>query len=301
MKFSPRRLWVLPAFAGLLTAGLYATSGQEPEVTIDTHAAGGKVSYLTGRGGNIGVHAGPDGLLVIDNQFANLAGKIHEALKAIGGEDIAYLINTHWHGDHTGGNPYFGSRSTLVSHENVRRRLNADPEIQGNKARAKPQAHALPAVTYDGEMRFYFNGEAVRLMHFGPGHTDGDTVVWFTGSGVVHMGDLFFQNGFPFVDLDSGGRVEGVIAACKAVIERVPADTKVIPGHGTLTDVEGLKTYVAMIEDCFARVTAEAKTGKSVAEMVEGGLLNDYDERWGGGFINRERWIATLARDSVLR
>ena len=290
----PRAL-ALPTFAALLAVGLVAASGQDPESPIKTHAVRGQISYLEGSGGNIGVMVGPDGALLIDDQFAPVAEAILKAVKELGGDAPVWLVNTHWHGDHTGGNEFFGQTATIVSHDNVRRRLNGDEAIGGRVARGAPAAGSLPTITYDGELSLHVNGEDVRLIHVGPGHTDGDSIVWFEGSNVVHMGDLFFNIGYPFIDLDSGGDIEGLIDACHHVLDLVPDDVAVIPGHGEATDVDGLRAYVAMVEECLARFRKAHTEGKSATEALDAGLLDDFNERWGSfSFVPPEKWAATL-------
>jgi len=289
-----RPLFAIPgvlACACLVAAGL-----QSRDPAVETRAVRGQVSYLVGAGGNVGVMLGKDGVLLVDDKFAENAKPIEEAVKKLGGGAPAWLVNTHWHGDHTGGNAHFGAAATIVSHLNVRRRLNGDKGLGGRVADAPPAAAALPEVTYDTQLSLHVNGEEVRLIHLGPGHTDGDSVVWFQGSNVVHMGDLFFNVGYPFIDLDSGGDVEGVIASCKRVLEFVPADAAVIPGHGDATDVAGLMTYVAMLDECLARVRKAHLTGQTVEQMVAADLLKDLNARWGNfAFVTPERWIRTLA------
>jgi glyoxylase-like metal-dependent hydrolase (beta-lactamase superfamily II) len=295
-----RRALCLAAFPALLAAGAVAvpTSVRPASVqdVIQTVAVGGQVHALLGSGGNVGVMLGSDGVLMVDDKFERNAAAIQDAIRALGGERPVWLLNTHWHGDHTGGNAHFGAAATIVSHANVRRRLAGDPEIGGRVASEEPAPTALPVMTYDGSLSLHFNGEEVRVLHLGPGHTDGDSVVWFVGSNVVHTGDLFFEIGYPFVDLDSGGDVEGVLASCRRVLELVPADVAIIPGHGRPTDVAGLRDYVAMVETCLERVRAARSEGKSVEDMLAEGLLGDLNERWGSfDFVTPERWLRTLA------
>jgi len=292
----------LAVFPALLVTGLAATgieavgSGpQDPEVQT-THVAG-PIHVLSGAGGNVGVMLGDDGVLMIDDKFAVNAEPIEAAIAALGGDKPAWLLNTHWHGDHTGGNAHFGKAATIVAHENVRRRLAGDAEIGGRVAEGTDPV-ALPVVTYDGKLGLHLNGENVEVWHLGAAHTDGDSVVWFPGAKVVHMGDLFFQIGYPFVDLDSGGSVAGVVAACKAVLERIPADAKIIPGHGEVTDAAGLTEYIAMIETSLARVREAVAAGKSVETMLADGIVDDLNARWGGfNFVPPERWVQTLASE----
>jgi cyclase len=287
----------LPILSVLLAALLAAAATEQEDTRVETRAVRGQVSYLVGAGGNVGVMVGKDGVLLVDDKFARHAAAIDGALKALGGGAPEWLVNTHWHGDHTGGNEHFGATATIFAQTNVRRRLAGDKQAVGGRVAEPPAAPAaLPAVTYEDGIVLHVNGEDVRVMHLGPGHTDGDSVVFFQGSNVVHMGDLFFNIGYPFIDLASGGDVEGVIKSCKQVIELVPADAAVIPGHGDATDVAGLKTYVAMLEECLARVRKAHAEGKTAEQMVGAGLLSDFNARWGKfDFVTPEKWIGTLA------
>lgn len=293
----PFRRPLLPVAFVLGSACLAAFATQERDPKVETRPVRGQVSYLVGNGGNVGVMLGKDGVLMVDDKFAENAQPIEDAIGALGGGAPAWLVNTHWHADHTGGNAHFGAKACIVAQENVRRRLMGDKELGGNVAKEPPPPAALPVVTYDGELALHVNGEDVRLIHLGPGHTDGDSVVWFQGSNVVHMGDLFFNIGYPFVDLASGGDVQGVISSCKRVIEMVPADAAVIPGHGDATDVAGLKAYVAMLEECLARVRKAHAAGQTAEQMLAAGITKDFDERWGQfAFVTPKRWVETLAQ-----
>ena len=295
MLLLPRPL--LPLAAVLGCAALVAFATQERDPKVETRPVRGQVSYLVGNGGNVGVMLGQDGVLLVDDKFAENAKPIEDALKALGGGAPAWLVNTHWHPDHTGGNAHFGASATIVAQENVRRRLMGDKGLGGNVAQEPAPAAALPVVTYDGELALHLNGEDVRLIHLGPGHTDGDSVVWFKGSNVVQMGDLFFNIGYPFIDLASGGDVEGVISSCKKVIELVPADAAVIPGHGDATDIAGLKAYVAMLEQCLARVRKAHAEGQTAEQMLAAGITKDFDARWGQfAFVTPKRWVETLVQ-----
>ena len=207
------------------------------EVTINTVPVAGNVSMLIGQGGNIGVSAGPDGVLIIDDQFAPLAGQIRTALAALGSDVPQFLLNTHFHGDHTGGNAEFGAESIIVAHENVRVRL-----LSGDAP-----ARALPVVTYDDDVSLHFNGEEITLIHMPRGHTDTDSVVMFADSNVIHMGDHFFNGGFPFVDLGSGGTVQGYISNLELALSWIGDDTAIIPGHGSLASKADLLEFYNMI------------------------------------------------------
>ncbi len=258
---------------------------QQQEVTIKTVKVAGNIYVLYGQGGNIGVSAGKDGLLMIDDQFENIAAKIKAALKELGSETPRFIFNTHFHGDHTGGNPVFGKTGTIIAQENVRRRLMMNE---------KPfPDFALPMITYTRDIKIYFNGEEIRAVYYPNAHTDSDTVIFFTGSNVVHLGDLFFAGKFPFVDLNSGGSVPGLIKNVGELIQQIPADAKIIPGHGEVSDLDGLKDYYQMLIDTSLLVRKEMKENKSLDEIKKAGLPEKYKD-WGTGFIKTDAWIETI-------
>lgn len=263
-------------------------------VAIKVIPVAGNVYMLEGAGGNIGVSAGPDGVLMVDDQFAPLAPKIREAIAGIATDNpgIGFLINTHHHFDHTGGNPEFGQEARIVAHTNVRKRLSVDQVIQGNRIDALP-AVGWPIITFDESMSIHFNGEEVKLMHLPTGHTDGDSIVFFTGANVIHMGDQFFNGRFPFVDLSSGGDVEGYAASVAKVIEMAPADVKIIPGHGPLATLADLQTFHQMLTETIGVVRSHMEAGKTMEQIQTAGLPGKY-EGWGAGFINDKTWIATI-------
>jgi glyoxylase-like metal-dependent hydrolase (beta-lactamase superfamily II) len=243
------------------------------------------IYMLEGSGGNIGVSIGTDGILIVDDQFAPLAEKIEAALHKLDPGKLKFVLNTHHHGDHTGGNANFGAKdATIISQSNVRKRLAAD---------ANSKKEALPVLTFDQSASVYFNGEEIKLLHHGPGHTDGDSIIYFTGANVVHMGDLFFNGGFPFIDLSSGGSVDGYINTVALVLEKIPADAKVIPGHGKLGTVDDLKNFHAMLVETTGLVKKAVADGKSLAELKAAGLPDKWTS-FGTGFIKTDRWIETI-------
>jgi glyoxylase-like metal-dependent hydrolase (beta-lactamase superfamily II) len=288
---------VLIAFVSLVSAhmslikGDHQTTIKPQDVVIKTEKVAGNVYVLFGQGGNIGVSVGKDGILMIDDQFERIADKIKAALKTLGSEKPKFLFNTHWHGDHTGGNTVFGADSIIVAHQNVRARLSTPSNSGGREF--KPLAPVgLPMITYNEGLSIYFNGEEVRAVHFPSGHTDGDTVLFFTGSNVVHLGDDFFAGKFPFVDLDSGGSVEGLAKNIGELIKMIPADAKLIPGHGAVSTVNDLKAYHQMLLETTSIVREKMKT-KSLDEIKKEGLPEKYkDFSW--DFIKTEAWIETI-------
>jgi glyoxylase-like metal-dependent hydrolase (beta-lactamase superfamily II) len=254
------------------------------------------VYMLTGRGGNIGVSVGPDGVFLIDDQYAPLTDKIRAAVKTLSDGPIRFVLNTHWHGDHTGGNENFGkSDVVIVAHENVRKRMSVEQFIEafGSKVPASPKA-ALPVVTFADAVTFHLNGDDIRSFHVAPAHTDGDTLVHFGKANVVHMGDCFFNGMYPFIDLSSGGSFEGMIAAADTVLGRVDTATKIIPGHGPLADKAALQSYRDMLVGVRDRVRPLVKAGKTLEEVKAAQPTKAFDEKWGQGFMKPDVWLGIV-------
>ncbi len=280
-RITHRGLGMACGAALALFPGLAAAQPDFANVVVKAKAVAGPIHMLEGAGGNVGVSAGPDGLLIVDNQFAPLAERIEKALAALDKGSLKFVLNTHWHGDHTGGNAHFGAKAPIVAHANVRKRL---------VGREGTPASALPVLTYDESMAVHFNGEEIRLIHLGRGHTDGDTVVYFTKSGVAHLGDLFFNKRFPFVDLGSGGDVEGLLKNIEATLALLPAEARIIPGHGELATKADLETYRTMIAETVALVKKAIADGKSLDDVKAVGVPERWKD-WGSGFINASRWL----------
>jgi cyclase len=268
----------------LLAAPLSAAQDYS-KVEIKTIPVAKHVYMLEGAGGNIGVSIGSDGVLIVDNQFAPLAEKITAALQKLSPGKLRFVLNTHHHGDHTGGNAAFGAKeATIIAQSNVRQRLHAD-------AKSKPEA--LPVITFDQSASVHFNGEEIRLLHVGPGHTNGDSIIHFTGANVIHMGDQYINGGFPYIDFASGGNVDGYLATLEAVIRKAPADAKIIPGHGKLSTIEEMKAYLGMLRETIAHVRRGMQDGKTLEQLRAAGL----PEKWksfGSGFITTHRWIEAI-------
>jgi cyclase len=261
-------------------------------VRIRPEKVGGAVWVLYGSGGNIGVSIGPDGALVVDDQFAPLSPKIHAALDSIGASRLRFILNTHYHGDHTGGNPVFGKEAPILAQKNVRIRL-ASPRISGADTTPPMEHVGLPIVTFADSLTVHMNGEEIHVVHYPHGHTDGDAVVYFPVSHVVHMGDDYWNGMFPFVDLEAGGSVQGMAAAVAAVLARIPDDTRVIPGHGRVSGVEGLRAFHRMLVGTMDVVRAGIRAGKTLDQLKAAGLPEEWGP-WAGGFIGADRWIETL-------
>lgn len=286
----------LAALCAALGAADGAAAQTDPAdaVEIKITPVAGPIHLLEGRGGNIGVSAGPDGILIVDDQYAPLSKKIRAALRQLHPGGLEFVLNTHWHGDHTGGNINFGQEATIIAHTNVRKRLATVQSMFGNAI--EPTApNGLPMITFDRSVSIHFNGEQIDVVHYPNGHTDGDLVVFFSGSKVVHMGDHFFNGMFPFVDLDHGGDVEGLARNIKSVIDRVPSDVKIIPGHGPLATLDELKTYHAMLVETTNIVRAAITGNVPLAEIQKHGMPEKW-KPWGSRFISSDRWIATIHR-----
>lgn len=284
---------VVAAFALAVTAAP-SVAQDAGDVQIDVTHVSGSVYMLEGQGGNIGVSVGEDGALLVDDQFEPLAPEIQAAVDSLTEGGVRYVLNTHWHPDHTDGNKAFGRDAPIVAHRNVRIRL-ASPQVSGSDTTPALPDHALPEITFDEGLSIHFNGEEIRVEHLPEGHTDGDAVVFFPASNVVHMGDHMFAERFPFVDLGSGGSVQGYTDNVASVLESVPEDAAVIPGHGALTDVEGLRTFHAMLVETTEIVRQRIEDGRTLEEARDAGLPGEW-EGWGEGFISTPRWLETVYR-----
>jgi cyclase len=281
--------------ASLLIACSALAQQDFSKVEIKVQKVAGTVYMLTGAGGNIGVSAGEDGIVVIDDQFAPLAPKIKEALKSISDKPIRFVLNTHYHGDHTGGNEIFGREGTIIAQENVRTRLANGSTARGNATPPAPKG-ALPIVTFNDRATVHFNGEDIRAVHFPSGHTDGDSVIEFPNAKVIHMGDDFFNGTFPFVDVENGGSVRGMIKAVDTILARIDDNWKVIPGHGPLGDKKALAAFSEMLHGTWNAIDAGVKAGKTTDQLKSDKALAAW-ENWGKGFIKTEGWIETLVNE----
>ena len=262
------------------------------KVQMKATKVAGNVYMLEGAGGNIGVSVGDDGLLIVDDQFAPLADKIRAALKGIADKKLKFILNTHWHGDHTGGNVAFGPEATIIAHDNVRKRLATEQKILGTTTPPSPK-EALPVITFDQSLSVHFNGEDIRAIHFPHGHTDGDSVIFFSESNVVHLGDDFFAGRFPFVDLESGGSVEGLIKNIGELVNKIPPTAKLIPGHGPISTLDDLKSYHRMLQQTTEIVRGKIAAGKTLDQIKSEGLPDEW-KPWGQGFIKTDVWIETI-------
>lgn len=278
----------------LISASAFAEDKQDfTKVQVKATKVAGQIYVIEDAtaefsGGNIGVSVGPDGIVLVDDKFAPLAPKIEAALRKISDKPIKFIINTHFHGDHTGGNEPFGRKSTIIAHENTRKRMST----AGKDSPAAPAA-ALPVITFTDKLSVHLNGEDIRAIHFPSGHTDTDVIIFFTKSNVVHMGDDFFNGMFPFIDTKSGGSVKGLIANLKKLLEQIPANAKIIPGHGPIATTKELRVFLAMLEDTSSIVEAGIKAGKTVDQLKQGKVLAKY-ESWTKGFFKADDFIDML-------
>lgn len=293
-----RKFFVLTA---LFVCATFLTAQEDfSKVQIKVQKVAGSVYMLEGAGGNIGVSVGDDGIVIVDDQFAPLAEKIRAALTGITDKPVRFVINTHYHGDHTGGNLEFQKSSPVIAHDNVRKRLH-DGVTGGNggsmkfDSKAQPES-ALPVITFDHDVTVHLNGEDIRALHFPAGHTDGDSVVFFPKSNVVHMGDDFVTYGFPFVDINSGGSVRGMIAAIDTVLAQVPADVKIIPGHGAVSSVPEVRKFQQLLRETLAAVQDAMKKGMTLDQMKQQKILAQWDS-YGKDFVSSDAWIETIYND----
>jgi len=281
-----------------LALSLAAAQDQDfSKVQMKVTKVAGSVYMLEGAGGNIGASVGDDGIVIVDDQYAPLAEKIQAALKGITDKPVRFIINTHFHGDHTGGNAYFQKQAPIIAHDNVRKRLESGGGFgTGGSIHmdAKPAAkEALPIITFDHDVTVHLNGEDIRALHFPAGHTDGDSIIFFPKSNVVHMGDDFVTYGFPFIDVESGGSIDGMIDGVEKAIAQLPADVKIIPGHGPVSNLDDVRAYVAMLKATREVVAKQMKDGKTVDQMKQAKILEPW-KKYSGEFVKADAFIETL-------
>ncbi len=286
----------------LLLANTHGVSAQEVDwdsVHIKTHHVAGSVYMLEGRGGNIGVSAGDDGVVLIDDQFAPLTDKIVAAVSAISTQPIRFLINTHIHPDHVGGNENMGKRGALIfARDSVRERLAAGiMNLRTNERMAPVLQAALPVVTFSDTITFHLNGEEVHAFRIAPAHTDGDTFIHFRGSDVLHLGDVFRTTSYPVVDTGNGGRYAGIIAGTETAIDIAGPATRIIPGHGEITDKAQLIAVRDLLITIRNRVQALISQGKTLEQVVAAKPTAQFDARWGGGFFSPDHFVAMVYRE----
>jgi len=278
-----------------------AAIAQDAEVTVRTELVAPGVHVLYGSGGNIGVSVGADGVFLIDDQYAVMTPRITEALAKLSPEPPRFILNTHWHGDHTGGNENLAAKGSLVvAHDNVRVRMSTE-QFSKFFERTTPASAiaALPVVTFNDSVSFFLNGDEIRGIHAPEAHTDGDVFIHFRNANVIHTGDLVFAGMYPFIDLDSGGSVAGVIAAVDRMLALADGQTRIIPGHGNVTDKAGLAAYREMLQVTSGRVHELVKAGKTVEEILAANPNAEFDATLAWAFITPERYARILYRDAA--
>jgi len=292
-----RRVLLVMGVLVFLAGWTSAQNNDFSKVQIKVTKMAGTVYMLEGAGGNIGASVGEDGIVVVDDQYAPLADRIQAALKGITDKPVRFVINTHYHEDHTGGNSYFQKQAPIIAHDNVRKRLESGGRA-GNggsvKIEAKPAPKdALPIITFDHDVTIHLNGEDIRALYFPAGHTDGDAVIFFPQSNVVHMGDDFVTYGFPFIDVDSGGSIDGMIDGVEKGIGQVPSDVKIIPGHGPISSVADVRAYLDMLKDTREAVVKAIQGGQTLDQMKQAKLLDPW-KKSSGQMINSDAFLETI-------
>ena len=285
------------ALAFALTAPSAAQqSPANVEIRVERLAPG--VAILFGRGGNVGLSYGADGNILIDDQYAPLTERILAAVRSVDPDPVRFVINTHWHGDHTGGNENMGrAGAVIVAHDNVRRRMSMDQVVRGNAVPASP-AGALPVVTFSESVSFHLNGDEVRVFHVERAHTDGDALVYWTRANVLHMGDVYFRSFLPFIDLDSGGSVDGLLRAVDQALAIANEATAIVPGHGEIARRADLVAYRDLVSRLATRVRAEIRAGRSL-DQIKALRLADAHGR-ATDFVTPDFFIETLHRDATM-
>ena len=264
--------------------------------TLNSSKLSDTIHLISGKGGNIGVSIGSDGTFLIDDKFAPMTESIMSKLKELGGDVPKFVINTHWHGDHTGGNENLGKKgSVIVAHENVRQRMSEDNFLAAfnKKAPASPAA-ALPVVTFNDKINFHLNGDAIKVLHIANAHTDGDSVIHFTEANILHTGDTFFNGFYPFIDIDHGGSLKGMIRAADTMLSMINDQTQIIPGHGPMATKADLKDYRDMLQTAYDKLSALKSSGKTMEEAVLSNPLKELDATWSGGLFKTHKWISLI-------
>lgn len=292
-----RLAWAALLVAALL-AGLAPAAAQEwDEVDVSIEPVADDLYALFARGGNIGVSVGDDGVFLIDDQYAPLTPKILAAIATLSDQPVRFLINTHYHGDHTGGNENLGRTGTvIVSHDHLRSRLKNRAIHRSGGWSEDGANHGLPVITFNDEMSFHLNGDEARAFYVPNAHTDGDAVIHFRQANVVHIGDLMFNGLFPYIDVDAGGNVDGVLAGVDRVLELADEQTRIIAGHGPLATVADLRSYRKMVATVRDRVAARVEAGESLEQVLAAAPSAEYDEAWTWSFIDAEKFVTSIYR-----
>lgn len=286
--------------AALLVCGVAAQAQSPADIKVKVIPLTDNIHVLMGMGGNIGMITGEDGTFIIDDDMPPLAEKIETAIATVSTDPVKIVFNTHWHFDHTGGNQHFGEKGAqIIAHDNVRARMATEQSsaLFNSVTPASPDT-ALPVVTFDNTLTLHLNGYTIRAIHLPSAHTDGDSILIFEEANIAHLGDLFFNGLYPVVDISAGGSVQGMIDAIDAMLPMLNEDMQLIPGHGPLSDMEGLKAFRQMLATVHARVKALAEEGKTLEEVVQLKPSYNFDDDWAWDFMPPERWIR-IVYDSV--
>jgi len=292
----PSRHLALITLAVFATAPMTTFAQIAEDVVVEATRVAGNVFMITGRGGNIGLCVGDDGAFLIDDQYAPLTKQILATVAELTPEPVRFVVNTHWHGDHTGGNENLGEvGAIIVAHENVRKRLSTE-QFMAAFDRTVPAAPegALPVITFNDSVTFHWNDEQLHVIHVKPAHTDGDAIIHFREANVIHVGDVYFNGMYPFIDVSAGGRIAGMIEAVDSVLEMADDRTKLIPGHGELSGVTELRAYRAMLRTVHDRVQKLIADGRSRDDVIAAKPTRDLDAQWGRGFMKPDQWVGIV-------
>ncbi len=288
---------IVTATVALLPASAPAQDFDDVEIKATPVADG--IYMLTGAGGNMGLCVGEDGTFLIDDQFAPLTEKIQAAIAGVTDQPVKFIVNTHWHGDHTGGNENFGEAGAVIfAHENVRKRMSTDQFTAAfNDTTPASPPGALPVVTFADGVTFHMNGRDIRVFHVDNAHTDGDAMIYFPEANVLHMADVYFNGLYPYIDVSAGGTVKGMLGAVQQALDLSDGDTVIIPGHGPLSNKEELTAYRDMLSTVAERMVREIKAGKSLDEVLASKPTAEYDEALGGKWLTPEQFVSILYSD----
>ncbi len=289
----------LSLFFFCLLIGFSLSAQRFDDVEVKAEKITESLFMLTGAGGNIAVLVGDDGVFMIDDQFAELSEKIKKAISELTDQPISYLINTHWHGDHSGGNENFAKDGAIiVAHENVRKRMSTEQLMKAFSRTVPPSPKAaLPVITFSENVNFYANDEDILIFHVHDAHTDGDAIVYFPKSNVIHLGDTYFAGRYPFIDVSSGGSIKGIIESANEVLSLIDENTKIIPGHGKVSNKKELRAYRDMLEVINERMVKAIEEEKTFEEIKALNITEDYDKEWGTGFISGEKLVDIVYSD----
>ena len=290
------RLSLLSVIMGSAPAMMQANAQDLDEVEITTKDLGNGIYALFGAGGNIGASVGDDGVILVDDQYAPLTDKIVAALAEISDQDVVFVLNTHYHGDHTGGNENLGKEgSIIVAHDGVYDRVSVE-QVYPSQAEPVPAftKDALPKITFNDKMTFHLNGDSARAMHVPHAHTDGDSMIYFEGANVLHMGDLYFNYLYPYIDVEAGGTVDGVLAAQNMVLNMIDDETQIIPGHGPMATIDDLLVNYEMIKTVRDKVAKLKADGLSLEDVLGVAPSAEYDEKWTWSFINADKFVTSI-------